>query len=348
MTRALRDGQPLKMNEIQAKQFAHDFFLASDDFTTKYADKKTISLGKHAVKLSVNSATPVGALIFDAFLQSESQEATFTLQIWDSSRGNALPDLTWAREYMQQDIAVPLPPSSSLRIAFDKSQGFIYVYNKATNIGSIWIREHSQVALSSFITPFRLIFSWMADHFSGEIIHAAAIGINGKGILINGPSGSGKSTLALLAALRGCDILADDVTLHDQGRIYGIYSRAKAQASSTPLSLAGLATYEVTDTFQGKTVVPLDNFKNHFVHSLDLRVIILPVFVHMNHFEKLNPSVALKLLAPNSLREIFGGTPANFMRLAQITRKVPTYRLALSEDLEKNYQQLLQIASEIQ
>jgi hypothetical protein len=347
MTQVLRDGQQLKMNEDAAKKFARDFFLASEDFAVKHANTRSISLGKHSVNLSVNSATPIGALIFDAFIPTESQDPTFTLQVWDSSRGNALPDLAWAREYMQQDIAIPRPSGSALQIAFDKSQGFIYVYNNETKVGSIWIREHSQVALSSFITPFRLMFSWMADHFNGEIIHAATIGIDGKGILINGPSGSGKSTLALLAALRGCQVLADDVTLHHEGKIYGIYSRAKAQASSTPLSLAGLSTYEVADTFQGKTVVPLDNFKERFVRSLDLQVIILPVFVHMNHYERLSPSIALKLLAPNSLREIFGGTPKNFMRLAQLTRKVPTYRLALSEDLEKNYQQLVKIVSEL-
>ena len=334
------------MSEAAAKKFADEFVLSSQEFSDQHSKSKAISFGEQSVLLAVNLSTPVGSLIDGAFLPSKDREPNFTLQIWDSSRGNPLPDLGWARSYLQQDIAIPAQITGQFRIAFDKSQGFIYVYDTQTQFGSVWIRDHALVALSSFITPFRLILSWMADHFDGEIVHASAIGINGKGILINGPSGSGKSTLALQAALKGQAVLADDVTLHQKGRIYAVYSRGKAQASSTPLSLAGLSTFNIADTTSGKTVIPLINFGEFFISSLELKVILLPIFAHLNHFEKLQPKVALKLMAPNSLREIFGGTTRNFMRLAQLTRTVPAYRLALSEDLEKNFRDLLRIAEE--
>lgn len=41
-------------------------------------------------------------------------------------------------------------------------------------------------------------------------LHAASIGINGYGLLLNGPSGSGKSLLSLACTLRGFDFLAED------------------------------------------------------------------------------------------------------------------------------------------
>lgn len=41
-------------------------------------------------------------------------------------------------------------------------------------------------------------------------LHAACVGINGRGILLMGSSGAGKSTVALHALLRGFDFLAED------------------------------------------------------------------------------------------------------------------------------------------
>jgi hypothetical protein len=44
-------------------------------------------------------------------------------------------------------------------------------------------------------------------------LHAACVGLAGKGVLLLGPSGAGKSTLALQCLLRGFDFLAEDSVL---------------------------------------------------------------------------------------------------------------------------------------
>jgi hypothetical protein len=41
-------------------------------------------------------------------------------------------------------------------------------------------------------------------------LHAACVGLHGRGVLLMGPSGSGKSTLTMLCLLRGFDFLAED------------------------------------------------------------------------------------------------------------------------------------------
>ena len=41
-------------------------------------------------------------------------------------------------------------------------------------------------------------------------LHAACVGLNGRGILLMGPSGAGKSTIALQSLLEGFDFLAED------------------------------------------------------------------------------------------------------------------------------------------
>ncbi|MEC9182929.1 MAG: aldolase, partial [Pseudomonadota bacterium] len=43
-----------------------------------------------------------------------------------------------------------------------------------------------------------------------EIVHATAIAIDGKGVLLRGPSGSGKSDLALRLLEAGGVLIGDD------------------------------------------------------------------------------------------------------------------------------------------
>jgi hypothetical protein len=326
-------------------EFANDFLATSNKYTERNSKVNTFSLGNESVQLFLNDETEVGTLIRSAFIESQSRPS-FTLQIWDSSKGDSLPDLSWARLYLKRDSIIPYSMTAHYKVAFDRSQGFIFVYDSVNNIGSVWIRDHSQVDLASFITPFRLMMSWMADKFGGEIIHASAIGVGNKGVLINGPTGSGKSTLGLYAALQGYKILADDVALLFSSRIFSVYSRAKAQSSSTPVSLRGLKTIEIQGSINGKTIIPLNNFGQNFIQCIDLNVLILPIFAHLNHFERIRPSTALKLLAPNSLRELMGGSTDNFARLSHLTRTTPVYRLALSDNLDINFRNLLQIVEE--
>ena len=53
------------------------------------------------------------------------------------------------------------------------------------------------------------------------ILHASAVSLNGRGLLILGPSGSGKSTLALQLMAWGADLVADDRTevFQETGRL---------------------------------------------------------------------------------------------------------------------------------
>lgn len=46
-------------------------------------------------------------------------------------------------------------------------------------------------------------------------LHASAVAVGGRAVLLSGPPGAGKSTAAAAFALRGCPVLADDVSALD-------------------------------------------------------------------------------------------------------------------------------------
>lgn len=50
-----------------------------------------------------------------------------------------------------------------------------------------------------------------------QSLHATAVAINGKGVLLLGPSGSGKSDLALRLIDRGAVLIGDDIVLVGRG-----------------------------------------------------------------------------------------------------------------------------------
>ena len=53
----------------------------------------------------------------------------------------------------------------------------------------------------------------MIGRLSSETVHASAVAIEGRAVLISGPSGSGKSDLALRLLDRGFTLVSDDQTL---------------------------------------------------------------------------------------------------------------------------------------
>ena len=320
MTPVLKVGQRPRMSEAEVELFAHQFFSAATEYVGEYPETFTITLAEKTVQVWLNEKDALSSHIRNAFIPGNTNATDFTLEIWRTSPRSQLPNLGWAREYLAHDNLVPASLTNPYRVAFDKSQGFIYLYDRVNKRGAIWIAEDAKISLNSLVTPFRIIFSWMAESFGGEVIHASAISKNGKGLIINGPSGSGKSTLALLCALDDFDFIADDVVLYHDGLIWAIYRYAK---------------------------VDPNQLGDKFVACAKVDALILPIFAHLNQHAPISPAIAIKLLAPNSLRELMGGTPYNFKNLVDLTRHIPSYRIALSTDNIKNVSAVNSILAEL-
>jgi hypothetical protein len=330
------------MNNL-SQAFALEFFSNSTNYLKDNSVVTTIQFGRRAIGLSVNQSDHLGSLVLNSFIKGDSKEAEFTLQIWRSTKELNLPSLSWAKNYLNGDYALLFSQTDPFRIAFDKSQGFIFVYDTHKKLGSIWIASDDQISLNSFVTPFRLMLSWMAEDFGAEIVHASSVCFDNRGLLINGPSGSGKSTLALLCLLNGQPMLADDVVLVEGKSIFSVYKYAKVDAAKNPLDISQIQTFKMEDSLESKEIINLENFGARFMKETALSAVILPIFAHLNHFEKLSPKVAIELMAPNSMREIMGGTANNFKRIVEIINSVPVFRLALSTDNQRNMATLREI-----
>lgn len=346
MIQVLTVGQSKRMiNDPQ--KFATEFLENSASYLNANSAAKNIEFGRRTICLQLNENDYIGTLVLKSFIESNSIDPKFVLQIWRSTEVIELPSLTWAQNYLSNDNALSFSLTKPFKIAFDISQGFIFVYDTSAKLGSIWIAPDRQVSLNSFVTPFRLMLSWMAEDFDAEIVHASSVCFENKGLIFNGPSGSGKSTLALLCLLNGYPMMADDVVLVEAERIYSVYRYAKVDTQKNPLDISQITTFKMENSSESKEIIDLENFGEKFIKETALSTIILPIFAHLNHYERLSTSDAVKLMAPNSMRELMGGTANNFKRLVKIVSGVPVFRLALSANNEKNMASLTELVGSL-
>jgi hypothetical protein len=335
------------MGSAQIQDFAQSFLNSSKIYSEEFSQSFNIILGEETVKVSANLDSLVGQLVEKSLIHKSEIVPKFTLEIWRSRDKIELPDLSWAEDYSGRDRLLPYEITKPYKIAFDRSQGLIYLYDSIFKHASVWVDSDEKISPASFITPFRMIFSWMAESFGGEIIHASAISRDKKGLIINGPSGSGKSTLALLCAQGGYNMLADDVVLFSDGLISAIYNYAKIDPRTNPLDVSNINTFQVEHSSNAKKIFHLNQFYENFYNSVTAHAIIFPIFAHMNHYERIRSKIALKILAPNCLRELMGGSSLNLKQLSHIVQSIPSYRVAVSTDNEKNLKSINQIFSEL-
>ena len=335
------------MNKKDAVIFAQKFMEQSQKFTVNYSSDSLIKIGPKSIRLYVAQESRIGALISDSFFPGFDDELAGNLEIWDSSNGIRLPDLFWAKDISEPTFEVFELQDTPFRIAVDRHQGFIYVFDKDNQRGSIWIKEIHELYLGSFITPFRLMISWMANTFNSEIVHASAIEIDGKGILLNGASGSGKSTVAIFAALSGHKILADDVVLIHANELYAIYSRCKLIKNDISPNVDHLKIHPAEDFDASKQIIKLSSFNGNFIMKTKFDALVFPIIANMDVYKEINSMVALRLFAPNSLAELFGGNSQNFFKLAGYVKSHRCYRQSLSGNLGADLKILQDIAAEL-
>jgi len=328
------------MIEPKAIMFCSEFMARAENYSQSYSSNNQVMFGNHTLNLRINRKSEFGELILGSFIQKDSPEDMFRLDIWDSEFPFSIPDHSWSVPYQHTHTPVPFEITDPYRVYFDSSQGMIYVYDTENRIGSIWLRHSWELDIRCFITPFKLMLSWMALSINAEILHASAAQIGGKGFIFGGPSGSGKSTLALYAALSGNKILSDDTVLYDSGEVFAIYSRLKLNKDNPLINFDEIEKEVVPFNFEGKLTAPLKQFGVNFVTQFRLDAIALPIIAHLSFMAPLSNSDAEHLFISQSLREIFGGQEQNIHQIKEIISKHDKYRLALSGGLERDFELL--------
>lgn len=174
-----------------------------------------------------------------------------------------------------------------------------------------------------------------------HLTHAGMVEWSDRGVLFGGPSGSGKSTSALACFLGGFNYLSDDCLLltEEDNAFVGssLYNSVHLHAEHL-VRFPSLRSHAVLPRLpvDEKAVAFLrETGRGGVATEATIDAVVLPrVSAGMSTVARLSPGRALVALAPSSLFMGLGDWQASLDRLGRLVSSVPTWSLALGEDVD--------------
>jgi len=232
------------------------------------------------------------------------------------------------------------PDGSEVRARFDPDNRVLMAWDSGRPTAWWCIESTHRLQWWEEAAPLRPVLSWILPHHGRHFAHGAAVGNANGAIMLVGPGGSGKSTTALACHLAGMDYLGDDYCLvteaGGQPTVHSLYGTAKVRINDD-LAAGVLAPHllRATPPTGGKAVaVVAERSGANVVHEAPVAVVAaVTVGQHRRtHIADARAVEVLAALAPNSLQQLPGATPATFAALADLVRSVPVCRITLGHD----------------
>jgi hypothetical protein len=205
-----------------------------------------------------------------------------------------------------------------------------------------WISHHRQLPIYERGKPLHFpLLLWHSDR-GAEVIHAALVSKNGKGVLFAGKGGVGKSTVALACIQAGFDYLGDDyigLEACEDGLFLGhsLYSATWLMADHFAWfpQLMRYAIYPERPA-QEKTLALLSEvFPRQLCQTATVYALLLPRIV-ADSATQIRPATkaeALFALAPSSILLRPNSGAATLNKLGRLAEQVPCYWLEFTQDL---------------
>ena len=185
-------------------------------------------------------------------------------------------------------------------------------------------------------------FARWAKETNKFLLHAAAVGIGGKGVLVAGRGGVGKSTFAVSCLAAGMDFVSDDYTLITaEGSFCAmpLYTVVALRADMCG-KLPGLGSplLEADGSYQGgkpQFQIP----KERFCSSLEIGALIIPKVTNEAEpsIRAISPGNVMAQLIHSTITQIEARRDAELIRrMAKRLSELPVYEMCMSTELLKN------------
>jgi hypothetical protein len=327
-----------------AEAFADEVALrASAALSKRQARSEIFSIGGLSFELTAPGEAPdhwLGRAFPDRPGGGRHAAISHRLVAWDGTSRKAVPPCApWAPADFGRLGVVGGHTNDVVRCAIDTPTKSIAVYNPARNTSHTWYPSIPDLPAWAKASPFRVVLSWLCNLHHMQIVHGAAIGIDGRAVLLAGTGGAGKSTTALACALAGLDYLGDDYCAVEPaaGKVHMVYRTAKLSRTTLDMlpDLADLI--ENRDRIDvEKGVMFLQGEDMRLARSAELSAILLPR-VGVESSTMLYPATrdeAIRAILPSTIVGLVGGTSASPRLIMELVRSVPAFHLALGTDLE--------------
>lgn len=188
--------------------------------------------------------------------------------------------------------------------------------------------------------PLRNFVHWGLQHGGARLVHAATLGIFGKGVLIVGQGGAGKSGTTLAGILSGLDSVGDDYVAMkvEDGRVQAFPLMKLVKQDRAGLDRVGLDPLDIAaqgPNWQNKYEFDFaDLGRGKRARSLELGAILMPTITggDRTSFEPVSARAAMIALAPTNLQQLPGGWREGMSFTASVARQLPAFKMSLSSN----------------
>ncbi len=171
------------------------------------------------------------------------------------------------------------------------------------------------------------------------LLHSAAVGIDGKGVLVGGNGGRGKSTLAVSCLKNEFDFVSDDyVMITKKGKVNAspVYSTVGLNRDSYDKLLKGENVIYINEK-NGKKLVDISNYV--ISDELEIKAIILPTKTNLTEPEVVpidSGAILTKIIITTLNQLAFLHEQQMVKEIALRLNKLPSYEIKLTSDCDKN------------
>ena len=271
-------------------------------------------------------------------LVTDDAAPDLVLHVWDSaSTGIEMRPPPVAQHCFSDRGDIWTFHSQTLPSAFHWSEFSLNLMDLPRSIGIFWVRTGEGLPYWTQASPFRTLLHWWMASKGHQLVHAAAVGLAGAGVLVTGRGGVGKSSTALACLAAGLAYAGDDYVLLTMtgGQLvaHSLYRTAKVN----PADMDRFARFgpriigENATAGEAKAVMFLDE---GLVHQLPIVAAVTPRFG--NDAETVTEPIAPALLVGaatyTTLAQLPHAGQATFDAIAHALSLVPGYRLVLGSD----------------
>ncbi len=157
------------------------------------------------------------------------------------------PDATFRLWDSQSSRVVMLPPpcdregfsdrgdlwgfnSRRIKTAFHYHDYSVNLFDHERREGIYWVQGAQVLPYWVLASPLRTLFHWWMEANGGQLVHAAAMGVGDRALLVVGKGGLGKSSTALTCLDQGLPFLGDDYVIvknEPVPTVHSLYATAK-------------------------------------------------------------------------------------------------------------------------
>jgi hypothetical protein len=257
---------------------------------------------------------------------------------WAGPEDYQLPDIPWQSGSQEDTVGLS---TERFRINYHEPSSHLCMWDRQSQRALYWVRRAADLPFWEIASPFRIPLHWWAQSWGGQLAHAAAVGVDGRGVLLVGRGGSGKSTAALACLRQGLDFLGDDhilLTADPVPAAHSVYSSAKMQATSLAKYFPDwMAHIGARVGPEAKCVLYLPELAGLRVNThLELCGIMAPQVTAdaSPTIVPATPGHTWLALVPSTVFQLPDARQTTLEFFSDFTRRLPSFGLATGRDLE--------------